>query len=210
MNTNNRRIAIALILSASVEVGQAYELATHAKMTEAAFAQSALGNIDKRVQRQIGIDVWSVIVDGKRVPFRVIGFDQYFDNTGSEIRYRTAKAYEGNIIAANIKQLPGAPTEEFSELGWLLRGAIREDYASAFVNFIGRNPKEPQDDPYNNFNRFCNHFFDPLAVPLNGPDKFGRSLTGFCFLSTPIYDNPQWALGSLTPFDVVPTELVSA
>ena len=180
-----------------------YELATHAKITNAAFVQSQLGGPNGSLQRVLGIDVWSAPINNEKVPFRAVGLDIYLDITGSDIRIRRAFGYEGKIISDFVSRFDG-----LTDRGWLLRGVIREDDASDFVNFIGRTPMEPRDDPFGNFNRFCNHFFDPLAAPASAYPN-GRSLTGFCFNETPRFDNAQWALGSLAPFATLPAELAT-
>jgi hypothetical protein len=73
-----------------------------------------------------------------------------------------------------------------------MRGAIREDDGGKIFGFgIGKDG-EPYDDPYGNFNRWCNHFFDPTK-------SVNRAATFFCFLDTRT-DAANWALGTSDAF----------
>ena len=205
MNLYKLAIAIGPLFALTSNHATAYELTTHAKITNAAYLQSKYGSASSGLQRALGIDVWTLPSITKASPFRSTdGFDVYADIRGSSVLPRNATSYEGNIIGKTVE----SSDERLRVSGWLMRGAIREDDASAFVNRIGRDPKEPQDDPYSNFNRFCSHFFDPLATP-SVSFPFGRGLTGFCFNESPVFDNAQWALGSLQPFAPLPAELTT-
>ena len=200
MNVCKLAIAFGPLLALAPFHSSAYELATHAKITNAAYFQSKLGSPSGVLHRTLGIDVWTYSSTTRVLPFRAGIYDLYADIRGSDIKARNAKDYEGNIIKKAFGE-----SELFKVNGWLMRGVIREDDSSKFVSDNFREPKEPLDDLYGDFNLFCNHFFDPLR-PI--PDAFpnSRGLTTFCFSESPVFDSPQWALGSLRPFDPAPTE----
>ncbi len=200
MNFCKLVIAICPLFALASTQASAYELATHAKITNAAYFQSKLGSPSGGMHRALGIDVWTYPAATSKFPFQAGIYDLYADLRGNEIQARAATSYEGKIIKDAF-----GDNERFKVNGWLMRGVIREDDSSKFVSDKFRTPKEPLDDPYGNFNRFCNHFFDPLRT-IPGSFPFSRGLTSFCFSQSPVFDSPQWALGSLRPFDPAPTE----
>ncbi len=77
-----------------------------------------------------------------------------------------------------------------------MRGAIREDDGGIFAGSWVAEEKEPLDDAFGNFNRFCKHFFDPLH---------NRALTDphawpICPAQDASATAPTWASGALDPF----------
>ena len=136
-----RKLLVVLIICV---LGQnrlhAYELSTHGRLTEAAYARSVLN--DPQITGGLGIDI------NDPEPFGVL----YYDVFGTEIGGRDRNAFERKYMSDGAKPL--------SVSGWLMRGAIRED------DHIGRRAPNPQDDPYNNNdwvldNRPLHHFYDP-------------------------------------------------
>ena len=95
----------------------------------------------------------------------------------------------------------GIKNRETSVVGWILRGAIREDDGGTL---LGTYKREPGDDPYGNINRFCNHFLDPINVR----GTTGRGFSGYCLGESPIYDAAQWAIGDQSAFDPLPVEKI--
>lgn len=92
--------------------------------------------------------------------------------------------------------LNGVPLDAYrtTPQGWLMAGAVREDDSGRGAQWANRQlfnaQEEPLDDPWGNFNRYCNHFFDPL---------YNRPLTASCFFDT-FESAPVWALGVYGPF----------
>lgn len=118
----------------------AYELYTHAAITQNAYMRSVLGQ-DTQVLIDLGVNNFASDLG-----------DVYYDVpgvSGVTPSVRDAKPFEGDIIT----QVGGAP---LSIPGWLMRGAIREDDVPWP---FGENP---QDDPYGSFFRVFNHFYDPI------------------------------------------------
>ncbi|MEP7208931.1 MAG: hypothetical protein ABI920_18510 [Casimicrobiaceae bacterium] len=77
-----------------------------------------------------------------------------------------------------------------------MRGAIREDDGGRLVGQVFADEAQPLDDPYGNFNRFCNHFFDPLNNQrLTDPRAAGVCVTQDTFATAPV-----WASGAVDPF----------
>jgi len=185
---------VALLSSGSVVPCVAYELATHANMTAAAHNASVLGANGPVVEKRLGLDIWV----RSSTPFRTGIGDFYFDVHPSDGRVlaRRSQSYEA-------RWMPGGPlnTDQLRIIGWLMRGAIREDDGGTVA---GGWKFEPLDDPFGNFNRYCNHFYDPVNVR----GSLGRAFTGYCFGETPL-DAVQWALGSLDPFQSEPVELTT-
>ena len=148
-----------------------FELATHAAITEqtvnrflrerpTTFAE--LGLSESQQSRQIG--------------------DQYIDLLGSlDVvgGQRSYFAFEQQII----RQIDPA-IEPWSPTGWVMAGAIREDDV---VRPFGKNPP---DDPYGNFTRVVNHFFDPTRNRQLSPCPLGSSCESA----------PNWATGANDSF----------
>ncbi|WP_132973198.1 hypothetical protein [Thiogranum longum] len=83
---------------------------------------------------------------------------------------------------------------QFKILGWLMRGAIREDDFTPKIFPCGLEADNPQDDPYGNIDRPINHFFDPVN---------NRELTiGVDPRETAV----NWALGSSDAFATPPPD----
>lgn len=195
MNSFVTRSSLAMLLWGFLAPCAAYDLATHARMTQAAYTASILGEGSSVIESRLGLDVWT---QRTRSPFRTRFGDFYFDmSVGNGLVFaRSAKPYE-------ISAMPGrSQNPDILRInGWLMRGAIREDdggLVAAIKNW------EPYDDPYGNFNRYCNHFYDPVVVR----SGFGRAFSGFCFNETPL-DAVQWVLGSLDPFQTPAVELAA-
>jgi hypothetical protein len=164
----------------------AYELATHARITLEAFNQSSLQSDPGRL-RDLGIPSLKYSELGTR----------YFDVRGNAAEIRVAKPFD-----FDLGKMPGVEGANGDEriprrlYGWLMRGAIREDDSGYTVGlYTATDENEPEDDPYLNFNRWCNHFFDPLTYSrLTDPHAIP-----FCLLET-YASAPVWASGAVDPF----------
>jgi hypothetical protein len=176
----------------SVSNVHSYELATHSKITYFAYSLSQLNSNNLAIQKRHGIDAWILSNSSKNNPFGVANGEYYFDISGSQVFSRSVKGYELNVMS-DIR----LDDDSLKLSGWLMRGAIREDDGGLVAGFF-----QPRDDPYGNFNRFCNHFLDPIYVR----SGVGRGFSGFCLFESPIYDAAQWALGTQSPFSAQPPE----
>lgn len=150
---------------------QAYELATHGALTQKAYERSVLRNpqAGPALLKDLGIN--------PAVP-KPFG-DSYFDIWAVNAYPREAQEFEGAIIDGELK------VEPLSIQGWLMRGAIREDDVPA------RYGENPQDDPYGNFLRVLNHFYDPILDRSLTIDV--TSLPGGTYAGG--LKSPDWALG---------------
>src|SRR5471030_706455 len=142
-----QRLKSALAVFASSTVGPtcAYEVTTHAKISNAAYLQARLGS-DPSLISSLGLAEWTFPLT-QDVPFGGL----YYDVSGPTIYSRVASDYEANLLKrADL----GLFNDRFRINGWLMRGAVREDDAV----FPFANSEQPWDDPYGGKNRFCNHF----------------------------------------------------
>lgn len=133
------RNTLILVLVLGVQSGEAYELATHGRLTLHAYQRSVTAS--------------DYVVDGLGITVDALG-GNYYDIYRGDIHARTKNDFE--------QAEPRMPrdVDPLSIVGWLMRGAIRED------DHIGRRAPNPQDDPYNNNdwildNRPLHHFYDP-------------------------------------------------
>ena len=158
-------------------VAQSYELLTHGLITKQAYQFSRLSSSGKFAQ--IGL------VD-LAVPFSNSYYD--FNAQSNTVYRRFATTYEGGRMSSSGVGI----TRPLSVLGWIAGGAIREDDGGFLA---GTKVGEPLDDSFGNFNRFCNHFLDPIT----------RNALSLTFLQDPINLCPtsstqsaaNWALGVL-------------
>lgn len=168
-------ITIGFLLLVS-PVASAYELATHGRITKQAYFRSSI-YLDANLLFSLGIDGSELLSN----PY-------YYDLYGSKINSRTANKFsvedermpefdeEGPIIAPE-NDYP------FTAIGWLLRGAIREDDVPWPAG--NRFPwQDPDPTPGLPIFRVVNHFYDPVySRPLQIP------------LISDGEKAPNWALG---------------
>ena len=152
----------------------AYEQATHATITRAAFFASDLGagsfNSFTALQRSLGLNVVSPLGDGKTY-FEFIG-----NLTGVSPYRRAPQPYERKVV----KDLEADPDSN-SPLIWLMFGAIRED------DNPNETPPTPQDVE-GGIRRPLHHFFDPyMNRPLVVP--------GLSEVDNDVRKNVDWGLG---------------
>ncbi len=119
----------------------AYELGTHARMTQVAYDISEINT----TYRSVGLGLIDAV--------SLLG-EQYFDVKENQVFARRKHDFEesGDRMPEGI--------DPKSIVGWLMRGAIRED------DHIGRKAPNPKDDPFNSNdlrldNRPLHHFYDP-------------------------------------------------
>ncbi len=167
------KFVISIILILLPYMASGYELATHARITKQAYLKSIL-NLDEELLLDYGLETNSHLTTG------------YFDVSDTDIQLRIA---QDQFVLDKMKKYfpeleitdPSTLTKEnypYSPIGWLMRGAIREDDWPFGAN--------PNDGPVNAF-RIFNHFFDPVN---NGKLWLGE------------YTAPNWALGTEDAFPV--------
>ena len=128
----------------------AYEQATHAATTNAAFAASSLSAPFNPLVRTLGLDGFAPLGDGLR-------YFEFISNIQGVAAYeRTAQPFEIQIVDSLT---PNEPTNSVRR--WLMYGAIRED------DNPNEDPATPQDVE-TGLRRPLHHFFDPyFNRPLN-------------------------------------------
>ena len=178
MKTKKIFLAVFFTIGA-IPLAAGYELATHGAITYNAYLKSNL-NPGGTLVKDLGIDGLLSNVDTKDKPFG----DTYYDIKGSEIKERSAKDFEKDIIEVKLDKLG---TSSLVLPGWLMRGAIREDDLG--TTFGINNGADPHDDPYGSIQRVYNHFFDPIG---------NRPLTVLGIAAGE--PNPNWAIGTANPF----------
>ncbi|MEN8177290.1 MAG: hypothetical protein ABFS39_01550 [Pseudomonadota bacterium] len=156
-------------------VSNAYDLATHGRLTFESYKASILhSNV---LLEQLG-------VQNENNPFG----SEYYEVFPERVVKR-----QWNIFEQEKNRMPRG-TEPLSIPGWFMRGAIRED-DHRNQNFIwpltSCSINAPNPQYIGLTNRPLNHFFDPwLNEPFDPP------------FMDPGLRAPQWALGSVEPFDI--------
>lgn len=154
----------------------AFDEGTHARISDAAIAQSKLAV--PALTASLGLWQNTASPLGRH-------YLDFVSDLNATIVARSATSFE---ISKNW--MPGA--DQLSERwkresipyfvnGWIMRGAIREDDAKMGLG-------HPQDDPARPINRFCNHFYDPL---------YNVKLSSEFCATDAITSAPLWATGAL-------------
>jgi len=162
--------ALVILLTFNIVTAYAYELGTHGRLTEQAFLKSNLVQ-DAQLLLDLGLD------SNSNNPFGNI----YYDVSGSQVKERVANDFEKS------EKRMSSPVEALTIKGWLMRGAIREDDLGQILG-VNRGG-DPQDDPYGNFFRVLNHFYDPVQ------DKPLTTIAGALGKKS-----PDWGTGSANAF----------
>ncbi len=176
------KIYFLLILALPSHIS-AYEVHTHSRMTQNAF-ERILQEDDQLINR-LGLTLMQNNLGTK-----------YYDVSGSSIYERTKEPYEQD------KERMPSTVDPLSTVGWLLRGAIREDDAYGEDN--------PQDDP-NPVNaelkRPLHHFYDPVAdcglyinTCATNYIETGDPYLGWGSQDPNVHKNPDWAIGAADVF----------
>ena len=188
---------LALIAATFLRCSDAnsYEIGTRAKLTYFSYQRSVLASSSKLsalglyALRDFG---WQLPVDSSRIYID-------FDSTNTNRAYRRRfPIYEGELF----KQLK-ILEQDYYPVGWMMSGAVREDDAG--LDFFGYRDETNQvfqpmteDPPLTGFrNRFCNHFYDPLAGATGAMDaaRLSDAQGTFCNKPlTPALAAPAWAL----------------
>ena len=173
---------VTLVLSIHIVLGMfgasdAYELLTHGEITNAAYTRSNLGQ-SSIVLTRLGLN---------DLP-NPLG-EHYYDFSTADVRFRLATPFEVSKMNRDIRP------NNLRIRGWLMRGAIREDDGGFLA---GAAAGEPLDDPYGNFNRFCNHFFDPITRNPLSSSILSDQLSFFGCPNGTNTSNPNWAVGAST------------
>jgi hypothetical protein len=169
----------------------AYEVRTHAAITEAAYQRSVVSSAEWRAR--FGLDRLE-----SNAPLRpwfgpgdLLARDLYVDLAGtwspgeSPLPWlRPAHAYErGRIEQMQRLRIGEADGHEPTRVqGWLMRGVIRED---DLTRREYPRPPVPDPDPHGELNRSIHHFYDPVSNTTFPPAPF---------VGTPIR-SVDWTLG---------------
>ena len=165
MSTRNILLSLLILFLVYSATANAYELATHAVLTQKAAERSIL----KYPQLLIDLGLTDAAeLFGKR----------YLDIAGATVNARDGYDFEKSFMPKG--------SQDYSIVGWLMRGAIRED---DLPSPIGKNP---QDDPYGNIFRVFNHFYDPI---FDRPLTVGGIPPG-SLIDQPNEPAPNWAIGT--------------
>ena len=152
-------LACFILLAVIPSTGKAYDVGTHARMSWEAYLRAQI-NQDSAKRAQLGL---------RKGSYTDLG-TTYCDVSKAEERPREAHNFDWSEGKFPAVQNTAPEAVWVIPPGWLMRGAVREDdagYVAGWGDPISEfefrwSAWPPQDDPYGNFNRFCNHFFDPL------------------------------------------------
>lgn len=172
-----RCLVIVATLATSTSL-MAYELATHGFITKQAYDQSKLAQ-SPNLLLQLGLT-------SVQPPLSNTYYD-FGPQTGNVVFNRFASTYEQKIMGD-----VGVPNPT-SILGWIAHGAIREDDGGLIAAAI---TGEPYDDPFGNFNRFCNHFLDPITRNPLSTTLFSDPLSYVGCPNSANINAANWAMGT--------------
>ncbi|MBC7624800.1 MAG: hypothetical protein H7232_15610 [Aeromicrobium sp.] len=137
-----------VVLGLSANIALAFDITTHVAMTAKAVEQSKFGsapNTSELIAR-LGLRDSEGVFGS-----RYIGF-------GSPLRSRVATSWEKRWMKEVRDSISTLPTD-FTMVGWLMRGAVREDDNIAETPLINQT----DNDPAPVFNRVFGHFFNPVG-----------------------------------------------
>jgi hypothetical protein len=135
---------IALTTFVACKPTLAFEISTHAVITNQSYSRSKLVT-DTTSLKRLGIDSYVNLSQSSKSVFG----SQYYDFSGVAVAIRTENSYEREAM-----KRVGLVDDRLKLNGWVMRGAIRED----------DNPTDElnSDKDVNGiFHREFNHFFDP-------------------------------------------------
>jgi hypothetical protein len=141
MTNNKIKYFFCALAALSSMPAFAYDLKTHARLTSLSFDRSRLAT-DSTLFPSLGINV----EQAKKLSLT------YLDLPAAALPPIERDVYQYEVDKGIDNDT------RFNIRAWLQRGAIREDDAGGLLRFAEPNP---DDEPGGNFNRFCNHFFDP-------------------------------------------------
>jgi hypothetical protein len=150
MVNNKTKFAICIITLLLSRPSVAYDLKAHARLTSLAFDRSRLAT-DSTLFPSLGLNLKQAGELSKT----------YLDLPAAAL-----PPIERDVYQYEVK-LGIAEKVQFDIRAWLQRGAIREDDGAGLLRYLSAD-RNPDDEPGGNFNRFCNHFYDPYR---------GRALT---------------------------------
>ncbi len=193
----NRSVYLTLLATLPCTVASGYEIGTHALITKNGYDRSVLSPTNpKSIISTLGFDRLDVTFPFSG-PFQGQYLDDYLDNATpidplnpnhASLTYaRTPQQLERGIIEGlrNRGFVTGTSVAsvELTALGWLMRGAVREDDNDVF----GLGGLTRDEDPWGNYLRATAHFYDPINdAAYNFPVD---CLQYNCVRST------EWALG---------------
>ena len=178
MSSRNEKFFFVLAVSCVTLSASAFELTTHAALTNRAYAISTLGSQPSHLTQLGLVNLPS--------PFE----RSYYDFTSILISKRAENAYELS------KFVPGSEGDRLRINGWLMRGAVREDDGGLAAAIRAGEPYLTDPDPYGLINRFCNHFFDPITRNALSTSLFSDPLTRAGCPNSDNFNAANWAIGA--------------
>jgi len=154
---------IAILVSLSILLlnqysANAYELATHSRITLNAFGNSRLE--DDKILGKLGLEQLNFI--GGQDSLNQIYYVEITE-TGASTRFAQDFVLNKNLIPNKSENVQENLVESLSLKGWLMRGAIREDdYINDNSPVPCRTEHAPNPQDENPLNRPFNHFYDPV------------------------------------------------
>ena len=153
---------------------ETYELGTHARITRE--AASATLTADGLVTADLGL------TSGSNTNLGGLYFDLRRSSdqpaiTRQVFNFDWLDSVMPGVRARNDRSINSSPTKDV--VAWMMRGAIREDDGNKLLK-----PSNPHD--VDNFNRFCNHFYDP---------KFNVKMSFALCTGDDLTSSPAWAAG---------------
>jgi hypothetical protein len=221
----HRTVVIVLLLGVILRPAHAYELVTHAQITEQAFLASML-NSSPNLLFNLGLGPW-IWGTGNQLPTDLPMFPSFslYPITPKPLGSSYYDMNSSNPLAASSRLRSAATADDsliqqyfmgispWSLNGWMLRGAFKEDdnpITGKDFLFSGNLPTDGNAWVLTyDLARPENHFFDPIQnLPLNGP---ANSLLAAAIslawnasggLTEPIETAPSWAMGTSNPFGI--------
>lgn len=151
----------------------AYDIGTHARITFNAVQQSTIAS--SATLPSHGLMGGATTMVGK------LYFDISAMSTQPSVVRSVYQFDTDNMVPLKLQD--GKPDPNVSQyiFGWLMQGAIREDDGDFALGI-----NNPHDDPLGPFNRFCNHFYDPVN---------NVKLSSVVCATDDLTSSPMWALG---------------
>lgn len=208
-----KRLVLGSLLTLCIQSTWAYEVDTHAMVSDRAFNRSVLAG--STVSQLLG---WDRYVAGAefRVPLSLPEFtntDAYLDlvpadwsQTGAITMsdFRAPMAWERRNFPGSYRDgQANALVLERDIRAWLMRGTVREDDL-ALSDYDEEDPP-PDADPHGEITRVFAHFFDPINdQPLAFSGLGGSECTVLPNWFTPCVRSTDWAMGETSAAGAMP------
>jgi hypothetical protein len=205
MNISEKLRTLIVIVGTSGLVGltSAFEIDTHATITQEAYKRSNLYGTTERNSKLISLGLFSSRESGVPSPrsaYEILLGSSYFDMSIAPAFRRESFRYDhfyGTEAPRTINRWE--PVAKYKGVNapfladWLSRGAVREDDAAGIIRAL-KYREQPNDAP-GRINRYCNHFYDPIPTNTAALNNAGIGASFFCSVAPD--DAVKWGLGTL-------------